>query len=292
MIRVHRGPEPEKLQKVRLEKHPGLARIAKKRPPLSNEIDGYKVVAHDLWSAQQYKCCYCERKIACPYNDVEHYRPKASATRHPGSTATHGYWWLAFTWENLLFACPMCNRSGKNDLFPLELGSVALAAPVAPPGKEVPLFIDPSCESGVEHIEFVFSIIPSKTPVHRGSDAWTARKHWWPRARGGSKKGDWTIRVCRLDHADFVEPYDDHVNKEVRPVTADLLEAIQKRQDVPAQFNVAMRLLQPGKAYVGLSFDALRILVPPAKLAPWKLAWPEPREVGRALQPKRRRSRT
>jgi hypothetical protein len=291
MIHVHRGPEPARLREARMKTLPELVRIARLRAFTPADFQGYKVVADDLWHGQGFKCCYCERKIPRSYNDVEHYRPKASATRHPGSVDTHGYWWLAFTWENLLFACPTCNRSGKNDQFPLDKGSVALVAQHAPPGKELPLFLDPAAENGVPHIEFVFSVIASKTPAQRGSEGWAGRKHWWPRARSGSLKGDWTIRVCELDQQEFVELYDDHVNKEVRPVTADLLEAIRRRQDVSAPFDRALRLLQPGKAFVGLSYDALRLLVPAGALAPCNLAWPEPEHVGRTPQPKRRRSR-
>lgn len=63
MIEIERGPEPAYLRKVRL-------------------------------TELRFKCCYCEAKIAHPYNDVEHVRPKARADRRPGSVATHGYWWL------------------------------------------------------------------------------------------------------------------------------------------------------------------------------------------------------
>ena len=43
------------------------------------------------------KCAFCEQKIE-QYN-VEHYRPKKI------------YYWLAFSWDNLIMACPTCNQS-------------------------------------------------------------------------------------------------------------------------------------------------------------------------------------
>jgi uncharacterized protein (TIGR02646 family) len=41
------------------------------------------------------KCAYCEQEIE--QMQVEHYRPK------------HIYYWLAFSWDNLLCVCPFCN---------------------------------------------------------------------------------------------------------------------------------------------------------------------------------------
>ena len=46
------------------------------------------------------KCCYCEQKIE--QFPVEHYRPKSI------------YYWLAYSWDNLLFCCPKCNEYKSN----------------------------------------------------------------------------------------------------------------------------------------------------------------------------------
>ncbi len=43
------------------------------------------------------KCAFCEQKIE--QYAVEHYRPKKT------------YYWLAFSWDNLIIACPTCNQS-------------------------------------------------------------------------------------------------------------------------------------------------------------------------------------
>jgi len=42
------------------------------------------------------KCAYCEQKVE--QSHVEHYRPKQT------------YYWLAFSWDNLLCACDDCNQ--------------------------------------------------------------------------------------------------------------------------------------------------------------------------------------
>lgn len=271
MIEVSRGEEPDELRKLRIEKVPALAKLIQKRALNKGDVVGYKKpCAGPLWRAQRHKCCYCEVVILRPHNDVEHYRPKLVARRAPGSTETHGYWWLAYTWANLLFACPSCNRSKKKDLFPLETGSVALRAKQQPPGRERPLLIDPSRENGVAHIEFVFM-----------ANAVGGRKHWFPRARRGSQKGDQTVRVVGL--SDHIELYDRHVNVVVRPIADDLNEAIRDRGDVNKAFSRALRLLQPSMPYVGLSYDALCALVPNTDLARHGLSWPAPNDVGRGI---------
>lgn len=155
MIPIQRGPEPQALRDARSHRLAKLRAIAAAREPTAKDIHGYAVVAHDLWTAQGHKCCYCESQVQRGHNDVEHFRPKGRADRTPGCTQTHGYGWLAFTWENLLFSCPNCNRGkAKADRFPLAGGSTALLAEQQPPGQELPLLLDPATESGARHIQF------------------------------------------------------------------------------------------------------------------------------------------
>jgi uncharacterized protein (TIGR02646 family) len=53
------------------------------------------------------KCAYCEADAAVvAHGDVEHYRPKSV------------YWWLAYTYDNYLYACQVCNQIHKKDEFP------------------------------------------------------------------------------------------------------------------------------------------------------------------------------
>jgi len=54
------------------------------------------------------KCAYCESATeAVAHGDVEHFRPKSV------------YWWLAYCYDNYLFACQICNESYKGDRFPV-----------------------------------------------------------------------------------------------------------------------------------------------------------------------------
>lgn len=52
-----------------------------------------------LLTLYHHKCAFCEQRIE--RFDIEHFRPKSI------------YYWLAFSWDNLLLACPTCNGYKK-----------------------------------------------------------------------------------------------------------------------------------------------------------------------------------
>lgn len=261
MIRIERGLEPANLAPVRSAELQRVRAIAARGSVDSDAVgQEYAVVKRALWERQLMRCCYCEAQVQCDYNDVEHFRPKARADRADGTIAP-GYWWLAWTWENLLFSCANCNRSAKKDLFPLEAGSVPLGSEEHPPGKEVPTLIDPCSEDPVESIQFVFD----------GS-------HWQPVGRNGSKRGQRTVEILKLGRADLLTIYDAHVSDQVKPRTEATQEAIH-RQDVPALQHAWWRvrgLLAPRMPFVALSFDAIEHFVPHGLRTQWGLELPRP----------------
>lgn len=272
MILVNRGSEPAILSPIRIAKLAALRTLG--RSPTSKDIDGYRVVANHLWRAQHYKCCYCEQKIMQCFNDVEHYRPKASADRRPGSLARHGYWWLAFTWDNLLFACPACNRSAKNDRFPLPHGSITLQAENPAPGNEAPLFIDPSgIINPVEHIKFVLMTIGPTGSAQQ----------WWARPRNGSQFGLMTIDVCKLNSDVLLELRSDHFANIISPQVKALNDALATAQhaDVQREYERSLSMITANNLYVALTYDALCSLIPDSKLqAVLHKTWPSPNQVG------------
>ena len=278
MIRIQRGPEPIELVDARARELPGLRNMALRGAPSSDDIRGYAVAGEHLWSNQHYKCCYCELKIKERYNDVEHYRPKGRASREPGSAEKHGYWWLAFTWVNLLFACPSCNRSEKNDGFPLTPGDTPLHSEELPPGKERPYLLDPSAlVNPVEHIQFEHRLAMTGEPARL-----IGPMQWFARPRNRSVRGNWTIHVCGLNDADLVELRKDHIEQWVQPHVRELRESIDGADKLRAQraFKRALGMLDPRSVYVALTYDALRHFIPNAKLRKWQWSWPQPRDVG------------
>lgn len=68
------------------------------------------------------KCAYCEAPVsAVAHGDVEHFRPKSE------------YWWLAYTYDNYLFSCQICNQSHKRDNFPAYGTRLAIDPPLPDP---------------------------------------------------------------------------------------------------------------------------------------------------------------
>jgi uncharacterized protein (TIGR02646 family) len=170
MIRIHRGSEEESCPALAEVRERELARVRVEIANdvrLDNDVLGreYKVARDALATAQHYKCCYCEQhQQSVKWKPVEHYRPKSK------------YWWLTWTWDNLLFSCEQCNGSKLAD-FEIEAGSTRLQPEQQPPGNERPLPLHPAQDDPREHIEF----IP------------TGNKRWIPRPRGGSARGRATL---------------------------------------------------------------------------------------------------
>lgn len=60
----------------------------------------HKDVKEKLSLIYHNKCAFCEQRVE--QSHVEHYRPKKGG---------NSYYWLAFSWDNLLLACPKCNSN-------------------------------------------------------------------------------------------------------------------------------------------------------------------------------------
>ena len=123
MIRVHKPDEsPRILRDSGVTLTAELCRLADSGEPLSFDRDVYGAaeVKQALRAAQHDKCCFCESKLGhAQFGDVEHYRPKAGAHQSATDPPARGYYWLAYTWENLYLSCEVCNRRHKRSLFPL-----------------------------------------------------------------------------------------------------------------------------------------------------------------------------
>jgi len=239
VIHIFRGSEPASLSPIRAD---GLAEARKAMTTAAKlDIKGYGIVKNELFDAQHRKCCYCEKlEEQAKYRDVEHYRPKAY------------YWWLGWTWDNLLFSCFDCNREYKKDQFPLGDGSTRLVAEEAPPGNEHPLVIDP-CDLTIDpmnEIEFRRERVQGK-------------ERWKP--YGLTERGSTTVEVCGIDRPGLLTLYTAHVIDVVRPKLEPLFAAHQSG-DAKATFKAWERakrsLLHPARPFRALAHDALVALVP------------------------------
>ncbi len=135
--------------------------------------DAWRPYKQSLAQAQHSKCGYCE-VITTTIGDVEHFRPKGSISelyedpttwgrerpalanvegRRTRRVSDQGYWWLAYSWTNFLFACERCNRAWKKDLFPVKEAPRTL--PPEAINSETPLLLDPyGTENLSRHLRF------------------------------------------------------------------------------------------------------------------------------------------
>ncbi len=69
----------------------------------------WKTAKNQLKKESNGKCAYCEANTqVVAYGDVEHFRPKSI------------YWWLAYTYDNYLYTCQICNQIYKSDNFSIS----------------------------------------------------------------------------------------------------------------------------------------------------------------------------
>lgn len=219
MIGIFKSEEPADHSQKRNSHLSRLRLIPRKT---SKDIYGYDSQKSLLWKLQHGKCCYCEQKIPYPYNDVEHYRPKAEALREPGSIETYGYWWLAYSWENLFYSCASCNRSSKNSLFPLAIGSMTLHEEEPPPGNEIPLLSYPGNNDAAQHIGFE---LVSRAPYDNLS--------WWRAVPiNNSEIGRTTIETIGLNEQDRVEVRMNYFRDTLNPLVRRIKIAASKNDIV------------------------------------------------------------
>lgn len=97
--------------------------------------------------------------------DVEHFRPKQCYRQGKNIPAEYpGYYWLAYTWSNLYFSCPNCNRSWKKNLFPLADPLLRARSHSGDVATEQPVLLDPGGpDDPRQHIRFHEEIAVGKT---------------------------------------------------------------------------------------------------------------------------------
>ncbi len=78
----------------------------------NNYLNCYKQpdVRAALEKSYNYKCAYCEQKVNAYH--IDHFRPKSK------------YYWLAYSWDNLMLCCPNCNCKKSNKFDVLQQANI------------------------------------------------------------------------------------------------------------------------------------------------------------------------
>lgn len=290
MIRIDRGPEPAALAAARSRRLDAAITAYNAHGAGSAELiatlAGYKIpaVKKALYLAQEKKCAWCERRRDYSNSPVDHFRPKDGAWRHKRGTPRQlergHYWWLTWTWANLLFVCPRCNDAGhKANYFPLASGSAALAPPRRPyrgrPGpalfrtsSERPLLLDPATDDPLDHITWR----PLQTRLDRRDWKWSP----W----GLSKRGWETIDVLKL--GEIADEIEHHLRTAVLPILEEIEAHFAARRAAAGTRRWKQLLadtLAPHSPMSAATWCALEIWMPAAKRRQWRL--PAPPRPGR-----------
>lgn len=282
MISISRGKPPETLLAARQRRLPRAGAVYDEHGPgheaLTKELEGYDVtgVKQTLFDRQFKKCAWCERRQRFSSNPIEHVRPKDGAIRTlpgvvPQQRDPHVYWWLTWSWENLVFSCVTCNDQGhKGNYFPLAPGSEAprppyplpnpLPEPLVDLSREQALLVDPSQEDPLEHVRWV----PGNT--HLARRLWI----WSPQAL--TERGRVTIAVFRL--TELADDIQHHLCHHVLPLIVQLEEHERAGRRPAAQqvWGQAQELLSPGCDFTAATWCALQKWLPDDQRRQWELS--------------------
>jgi hypothetical protein len=147
------------------------------------------------------------------YGDVEHFRPKGAWQQREGTPLRYpGYFWLAYTWDNLFLSCALCNQRYKRNLFPLRVQKHRASPNIRDVSSEAPLVIAPS-DNPENHIAFAGE---TAVPVKR------------------SRRGTVTIEILDLNRDELV--------KRRRNLRAHLLGLLRSRDLLAASADTQEEL--------------------------------------------------
>ena len=158
MIRYQKPSKPRSLsgQKVTdaLEslREKVLADEELKVSDFKSEIWRRESVRGSIMEAQYNKCCYCEQRRPKSGGDMEHFRPKRKPTE--ASNNHKGYWWLAYDWDNLMYACKECNQAKKRSHFPLQNEDDRAYVEADELSREQPILVNPFIEDPEDHFRY------------------------------------------------------------------------------------------------------------------------------------------
>jgi len=288
MIRVKKGRAPAKLKQAR-DKHLMHAvdefdaggtpwtksATARKVVQTKDFLGGYNIpeVREALYLRQHKKCAYCERDIGLDGTPIEHFRPRRGAWRHvrhatPKLIDRDCYWWLTWTWKNLLFACVTCNSGNhKGSFFPLATTTTQKQTrPIGWPlprgfektDREQPLFLNPTEVDPLRHLKWVPQAKRNAAgqPLPHALWTWTLSE----KTSRGKAMMDW----MKLDHA--ADAVTGRLRRDVLPRIEDMKKAVGEGR-LPAARKLWRTLLtnvldDPESPFRAAIWCALQVWVP------------------------------
>lgn len=146
------------------------------------------------------KCAYCENYAEQTH--VDHFRPKKE------------YYWLAYSWDNLICSCPRCNQFKKNN-FKIK-GKKAI------PPKNTDNLNDINIWSSqiYDYQEKPLLLNPERDDLN-GVFSFDKKGH----IIGNGKRARYTIETCQLDRKDLVDERRKILDEYREAIEAELINA-------------------------------------------------------------------
>lgn len=242
MIRVLHGEEPPELARHR-KRHlaklqaewkridatdaKAVEGLLERHDKLLNQ-DYREPAAGPLWSAWVHRCAYCGayRNESDP---LDHFRPRRGDAEHGG------YWWLTWSWTNLLPACTTCNGAKLNH-FPVR--GPRLRPFESDVEREQAMLIDPSRENPLEYLDYFCE-------RDHDEERWTVQASDGPEGRGMA-----TTRRFGLDKDDG--RYQQHLE-----LLHDLLHDLELERQRGTPATLRELWTRKMRVFAGLQFPAL-----------------------------------
>lgn len=139
---------------------------------INSGIYGHETVKEALIKLQHDKCCFCEAQVChTSHGDIEHFRPKGGYQQSEEEPLQQpGYYWLAYDFSNLFFACEKCNQSYKRNYFPLVNPLNRAKSHNDDYRQEDCLIVHPEFDNPEEHITFEFEVVKAKDGSLKGTE--------------------------------------------------------------------------------------------------------------------------
>ncbi len=246
MIRIEKGDPPAALTQKERELVHELKRLYELNPSEYNSgirkfefTEAYKMdaVRAALLKCQHNKCCFSEALFTRDYSNVEHFRPKGRVDPYPkGKPYYPGYYWLAYSWENLFLCKAAINSSDKRNFFPLAEGS--------PRNRnhkdshiEIHLLIDVNRENPRDFIRF------------RNDEI-----------RGINKRGKFNIKFFGLRHHELVEARRSRFKllKSIRDLIDMAIDSGADKDEFEEQITVLRASMGPEEPFSSMAIDFLQ----------------------------------
>lgn len=173
---------------------------AGRRVVAERSAKSYTSMSRRLADAQLCKCAYCEDYLRKRMIEVDHIRPKDSAS-------PSGYWWLAYSRQNLVATCRSCNNA-KNNRWQIRHGTRRLRPREDPRlVVEFAMLVDPTVDDPDLHITWVYA-----------GGLW--------RISSLTDRGRWSINALELDRDCFLFESNEYILDVFDPRVDELEAAV------------------------------------------------------------------